>query len=149
MAHRGNNAHSHAYAHRNGRAAGHYAAYHHPRRYWHHRYAGWNNYYTGGYYNGGTYYNGDPGVVVGGPTYVTSPILRGYRTVLGTIGAVNGNTVTIVPASGDPVAVSLTPSTSITLDSNPASPTQLQQSDRAKVRLDPNGNAINLVALRD
>ena len=79
-----------------------------------------------------------------GPT-----IIRPYRSVLGTISAINGNAITIVRGSGSAVTVNLIPDTAITVNSGPATLAELQRSDRAKVSYDASGNAISLVALRN
>ena len=79
-----------------------------------------------------------------GPT-----IIRPYRSVLGTISAINGNAITIVRESGSAVTVNLVPDTSIMVNSGQATLADLQQSDRAKVNYDASGNALSLVALRN
>jgi hypothetical protein len=113
-----------------------------------------NGYYGGTYVDGGTVVNG--GTVVGdGTGAIIAPPGLGpdamlvYPTVLGNIGAIAGNAVTIVRSNGKVMRVIATPSTVITLNSRPATLAELQISDRVKANYDPESHAIKLVARRD
>jgi hypothetical protein len=152
-------AHAHATGHAAHRAyahAGHHFAHHynHHHHYWHngHRYWAGGGYYGGTYVNGGTVVNGatvtgDGGIVV--PPTLGPGATLAYPTVLGNIGSIAGNALTIVRPNGRVMRVVATPSTIITLNDNSAAIGDLRVSDRVKASYDPESNAITLVALRD
>jgi len=113
-----------------------------------------NGGYGGTYVDGGTVVNG--GTVTGdGTGLIVAPPLVGsaatlaYPTVLGSIGAISGKALTIVRSNGRVVKVSATPSTVITLNSRPATLTDLQITDRVKASYDPESHAVTLIAHRD
>lgn len=71
-----------------------------------------------------------------------------FYSMVGTIGAIRGNAVSVIPAEGSPITIATTPSTTIVLDSQQATLANLQPSDQVKVRYDQNLNAMTLVAIR-
>jgi hypothetical protein len=164
--HSHHNAKHHAHAHASGHAAhrahahaAHHFAHHynhHHHHHWHngHRYWVGNGYYGGTYVDGGTVVNGatvtgDGGSAVVGPPALGSDATLAYPTVLGNIGSIAGNALTIVRGRGKVIRVSATPATIITLNDSPAAIGDLRVSDRVKASYDPESNAITLVALRD
>ena len=160
--HAKHHAHAHATGHAAHRAhahAAHHFAHHynHHHHYWHngHRYWG-NGYYGygGTYVDGGTVVNGGTVVGDGGSAIVAPPLVGSaatlaYPTILGNIGTIAGNALTIVRPSGRVMRVVATPSTVITLNDSPVALGELRVSDRVKASYDPESNAISLVALRD
>jgi hypothetical protein len=109
-----------------------------------------NGYYGyGGTYVGGSTVVGDGGSAIVAPPLVGSGATLAYPTVLGNIGTIAGNALTIVRPNGRVMRVVATPSTIITLNDSPAAIGDLRISDRVKASFDPESNAITLVALRD
>jgi hypothetical protein len=85
-------------------------------------------------------------VVVPGQN-VPSPVP--FYSVLGTIGTIRGNAISVIPENGNPITVDATPNTTIVLNSQQATLADLRPSDRVKVRYDSNQNAMTLVAMRN
>jgi hypothetical protein len=86
-------------------------------------------------------------VVVPGSNPLSTPG-QGFFSVLGTIGTIKGNAVSVIPEDGDPITIDATPNTTVVLNSEQSSLADLQPSDRVKARYDKDLNAITLVALR-
>jgi hypothetical protein len=153
---------SHHYAnHRHSWGNHHAWGYNHGRGY-HHGWGwgggGWN------WYGGGVNVVGpsvvNPGYVgPSGPNVVVVPGSnvnapggplggQGFFSVLGTISAIKGNTVSVAPEEGDPVTIDTTRDTTIVLNSQQSSLADLQPSDRVKARYDKDLNAMTVVAVR-
>jgi len=77
-----------------------------------------------------------------------APALPAFYSVLGTIGTVRGNAVSVIPEEGPPITIAATPNTTIVLNSQQSTLADLRPSDRVKVRYDKNLNAMTLVAVR-
>jgi hypothetical protein len=149
----------HAHAHATGHAAHrvhaharHFAHHgnHHHHHHWHngHRYWVGNGYYGGSSVDGGTVV-GDGSSAVVAPPLVGSAATLAYPTVLGHIGSIAGNALTIVRRNGKVTRVTTTPATIITLNDHSAAMADLRITDRVKASYDPASNAIKVVARRD
>ncbi len=88
----------------------------------------------------------NPGAVVVPGSNPALPL--GFSSLLGTIRAINGSAVTVVPVDGDPLTIQTTPGTKVVLNSRPSTLEDLLPSDRIKVRYDKAMKAQTLVAVR-
>jgi hypothetical protein len=88
------------------------------------------------------------------PAYVGSTVganvVQGpaFYSMLGTIGTIRGNAVSVIPEEGSPITINTTPNTTIVLNSQQSTLANLRPSDRVKVRYDQNLKAMTLVAVR-
>jgi hypothetical protein len=90
-------------------------------------------------------YVGSSTVVVPGQN---APASQAFYSVLGTIGTIRGNAISVIPEEGAPITVDATQGTTIVLNSQQSTLADLRPSDRVKVRYDQNLNAMTLVAVR-
>jgi hypothetical protein len=91
-------------------------------------------------------YVGPSTVVVPGQN---APAPQAFYSVLGTIGTIRGNAISVIPEEGPPITIDATPSTTVVLNSQQSTLADLRPSDRVKARYDKDLNALTLVALRD